>query len=208
MKVDIYNQKAEVIGETDLPEDIFSAELNKETVSFVVRWQMAKKRAGVACTKGRSEVAGSKKKPWAQKGTGRARAGTVTSPVWRGGGVTFGPKPRDYSFAVPKKVRASALRQVLSDKVKENAFVVVDTLQFDSPKTKNFKEVVSAFKKEGKKVLVVDADTSNTNLYLSLRNLTGVNMLPAVGLNVYDVMYHDTLLCTQKGLESIQARFK
>ncbi len=208
MKIDIYNQKAEVVGEAELSERVFAAELNKETVSFVVKWQMAKKRSGNACTKGRSEVAGSKKKPWAQKGTGRARAGTVTSPLWRGGGVTFGPKPRDFSFSVPKKVRASALRQVLSDKVREKALLIVDDFKIDEAKTKAFKEIVTAFEKQGKKLLVVDADCENSNLYLSLRNLPGVNLLPAGGLNVYDVLYHDALLCTQKGLESIEARLK
>jgi len=206
MKTNLYNQNAEVIGEENLGEGIFEVPLDKEAVSMVVKWQLAKRRAGNACTKGRSDVSGGGKKPWKQKGTGRARAGTSRSPLLRGGGITFGPKPRGYAFGLPKRVRSSALKQVLSNKAGDEKFIVVDDFNFDAPKTKDFVKSLESFKLSGK-VLVVDVDIENDNLYLSLRNLPGVNVLPTAGLNVYDIMNHDTILCTQKGLRSIEERF-
>jgi large subunit ribosomal protein L4 len=166
---------------------------------------MANARLGTHETKVRSEVAGGGAKPWKQKGTGRARAGTSRSPLWRGGGITFGPKPRNYEFSLQKKVRSNALRQVLSTKAGSEKFIVVDDFAFDAPRTKDFIKSLNSFKLTGK-VLVVDADNENDNLYLSLRNLPGVNVLPCEGLNVYDVMNHETVLCTQKGLRAIEAR--
>jgi len=206
MKTNLYNQNAEVIGEENLIEEIFQVRLDKEAVSMVVKWQLAKRRAGNACTKGRSDVSGGGKKPWKQKGTGRARAGTSRSPLWRGGGITFGPKPRDYEFSLQKKVRTSALKQVLSLKAGEEKFIVIDDFSFELPKTKDFVKSLDTFKLAGK-VLVVDGDNENDNLYLSLRNLQGVNVLPSEGLNVYDIMNHETIVCTQKGLRAIEARF-
>ncbi|MBF0275552.1 MAG: 50S ribosomal protein L4 [Nitrospinae bacterium] len=205
MKTKLYNQNSEVIGEEQLKDDVFAVALSKETVSFVVKWQLAKRRSGNASTKGRSEVKGSGKKPYKQKGTGRARAGSIKSPLWRGGGITFGPKPRDYSFSIPKTLRKNALKQVLSDKVANESFYVVDNITFEQPKTKDFNQLLEKFNFD-RKVLLVDGDKENVNLYLSLRNVPGVNILPSEGLNVYDVLFHDVVLCTQKGLRAIEER--
>ena len=155
-KVQILNQQGENVGELELNEAIFGVDVNEHVVYEVVRNQLANKRQGTQSAKTRSEVRGGGKKPWRQKGTGRARQGSIRSPQWRGGGVVFAPKPRDYSYAVPKKVRRLAIKSVLTDKVNDNEMIVLDKLSLDAISTKKAVEVLKNIKADKKALVVVD----------------------------------------------------
>ena len=177
---EVLNSLAEKVGEIDLNDALFSVEVNTGILHEVVCMQRANQRSGNACTKTRGEVSGGGAKPWRQKGTGRARAGSRTSPVWRGGGTVFGPKPRDYSYSLPKKVRRLALKMALSARNQEGNLVVVDQFNVVQAKTREFVKVMDNFKFENCLVVTGEMDEK---LGLSARNAVGYKVLPVAGLN-------------------------
>jgi len=203
--IDVVNQKGEKVDSIELDEKIFNSEIRDNLVQNVVVWQLAKRRAGTASTKTRSEVRGGGKKPWRQKGTGRARAGTNRSPVWSGGGTIFGPKPRSYDFSVNKKARKAALRSVLSAKLKDDRLTVVDKIELESPKTKLFLETVKALGLENEKTLFVIPEKDEA-LHRSSRNLYRVLVLPTAGMNVYDLLRFEHLVLLQAAIPTIRER--
>ena len=198
--ITVYTQAKEKISEMDLDPRIFESEVKGHLVHDVVRMQMARKRSGSASTKTRSMVRGGGAKPWRQKGTGRARAGTNRSPLWRGGGIVFGPHPRDYDLAIPKKVRKGALRSVLSLRKQEGRLWVLKNLDFDEIKTKRFVEFLEIF--DLKDALIV-LDEKNMAVERSARNIPGVKVLRVEGLNVYDILAHEQLVLVEKAVERI-----
>ena len=200
---DIYNTRAEKVGEIDLNDALFGVEVNTGILHEVVCMQRANRRSGNACTKTRGEVSGGGAKPWRQKGTGRARAGSRTSPVWRGGGTVFGPKPRDYSYSMPKKVKRLALRMALSARCQEGNVVIVDQLELSAVKTKEFVKVMENFKFDN--CLIVTKDP-NDILGLSVRNTVGFDVLPVAGLNVFDILKHSKLMLVQSSLNNLEER--
>lgn len=179
-KVALLNVEGAQVGEIELNDAVFGVEPNESVVHEAVVLQMASWRQGTHCTKSRGEVRGGGRKPWRQKGTGRARAGTSRSPLWRGGAITFGPKPRNYSFSIPKKKRRLALKSVLSSKVAENEIIVLDALNFDQPKTKEMVKVLNALKVDNK-ALVVTAEVDE-NVTKSARNIEGVTPVAAASI--------------------------
>lgn len=203
--VNVYNTSREAVGTLELSEEVFGAEVKEHLFHLLVRYQLAARRAGTHATKCRSWVAGGGRKPWRQKGTGRARQGSTRSPQWRGGGVVFGPHPRSHAFDVPKKVRRAALRGALSRRAGENALVVLDALQFEEAKTRHFASFMKRF--DFNKVLVVVPELEES-LDRASRNLPGVTILPVVGLNVYDVLRHQKLVMTVGAVEGVIERLK
>jgi len=193
------------IGELELKDSVFGIQPNQAVLYDFVKMQLANKRAGTSSTKTRAEVSGGGKKPWRQKGTGRARVGSSRNPVWTGGGIAFGPKPRDYSYRLPKKVRRLAMKSALSSKVIDNNIIVVDALQFEEPKTKLMAQTLEALK-VGKKTLLVTM-SADTNVIKSARNLPGVKPLTADFINVYDLLNYDTLLITQDAVAKVEEVF-
>jgi large subunit ribosomal protein L4 len=192
--VDVFDLERQKVGEVTLPDAIFAAEVKPHLLHEVVTMQMANRRQGTHSTLGRSEVRGGGKKPWRQKGTGRARHGTIRSPLWRGGGIVHGPKPRDYSYSVPKKVRKAALRSALSSKLGDGAVTVLEHFDLPEIKTKGFVKVLETFGLES--VLIV-VDGENDRLRRSARNVPDVKVLRAEGLNVYDVLRYKALVLTR-----------
>lgn len=201
--VDIYNTKNEKVGEVGLNEKVFDLQVKEYLLHDVVRMQRAAKRAGTACTKTRVEVRGGGAKPWRQKGTGRARAGTRRSPLWRGGGVTFGPKPRDYSFKVNKKIKKQALAMAMSARLQEGNLVVLDDFTMDAIKTKDFVSVMNTLEIDNCLIVI---DGVNENLDKSSRNVNGYRVLPAEGVNVYDILLHKKLVLVKPVIESLEKR--
>jgi large subunit ribosomal protein L4 len=203
MKVDVLNMQNQVVSQVELPEEVFGVEPKEHVVHQVVRMQLANRRAGTASTKNRALVSGSRRKPWRQKGTGRARAGSRQSPIWRGGGVVFGPHPRDYSIKVNKKVRRAALRMVLSDKLREGKLKILEEIQLTSISTKSMVEVLNNLGVDS--VLIVTAQRDEV-IEKSARNIPRVKVLPVVGLNVYDILLYDYLILSRDSLELIERR--
>ncbi|QSX07489.1 50S ribosomal protein L4 [Alkalibacter rhizosphaerae] len=201
-KIDVINIKGEKIEELTLSDAIFGIEPNEAAVHQVVVAQLANKRQGTQSAKTRSEVRGGGRKPWRQKGTGRARAGTIRSPLWKGGGVIFAPKPRDYTKKVNKKMNRLAMKSVLSAKVAENELLVLDSIVMDAPKTKEMTAILSAIK-AGKKTIIV-LDSVNENIYKSARNIEGVITATVDTLNVYDLLNYDCLVATKGSVEKIE----
>ncbi len=201
--VKIVNTKNESVGEIELRDDLFNREVKEHILHEVVRMQRAARRSGNACTKTRVEVRGGGAKPWRQKGTGRARAGTRNSPIWRGGGVTFGPKPRDYSFKLNRKVKQQAIAMAMSARVQEGNLIVLDEFTMEAIKTKDFVGVMKALDVENALII---ADTANVNLTKSSRNVYGYKVLPADGLNVYDILLHKKLILVQPEIENLEKR--
>ena len=204
-KVAVYNMLGAQVGEIELNDDVFGIEPNKAVMYDFIKMQLANKRQGTSSTKTRTEVRGGGKKPWRQKGTGRARVGSSRNPVWRGGGIAFGPKPRDYSYKLPQKVRRLALKSALSSKALDNKILVVDEFSFDQPKTKVMVQALEALK-VGKKTLLVTAD-GNVNVVKSARNIEGVKPMRADFINVYDILKHDTLLMTKDAVAMVEEVF-
>lgn len=204
-KVAVYNMQGDQVGEMDLNDKVFGVEPNEAVIQQFVKMQLANKRAGNACTKTRAEIRGGGKKPWKQKGTGRARVGSSRNPVWKGGGIVFGPKPRDYSYKLPRKVRRLAFKSALSSKVADNNIIIVDSLNFDEPKTSKMVETLGLLK-AGKKTLVITAD-SNMNVYKSARNIPGVKSLKVDYINVFDVLKYETLLLTKDAVNRVEEVF-
>ncbi|GIN22823.1 MAG TPA: 50S ribosomal protein L4 [Bacillus bacterium] len=201
-KVAVYNQEGSKVGELDLNESIFGIEPNNHVLFEAIVMQQASLRQGTSKVKTRSEVRGGGRKPWRQKGTGRARQGSIRSPQWRGGGTVFGPVPRSYSYKLPKKVRRLAIKSALSAKVQEESILVVEALTFDAPKTKEFAKVLKNLP-VGKKALVV-TDVQEDNVALSARNIPGVTVIDANSINVLDVVGHETLILTKAAVEKVE----
>jgi len=201
--VDVYNIGRTVISQLELSDSIFAVPVKPHVLHEVVLYQLAKRRAGTAKTKGRSEVAGGGKKPWRQKGTGRARAGTSRSPIWRGGGTIHGPQPRSYDMRVPKKVRRLALKMALSQKLLDHELTVLDTLQLERIKTKDFAAVLERFELGKTLIVLPHADEM---VEKSARNIPNVKVLRSEGLNVYDLLDYHNVLLTQESIGKIEER--
>ncbi|MBN1614258.1 MAG: 50S ribosomal protein L4 [Deltaproteobacteria bacterium] len=195
---DIENNK---VSEIDLSDAVFGADINADVLYEVVRMQMATRRSGTASTKERNEIRGGGKKPWRQKGTGRARAGTIRSPLWRGGGTIFGPHPRSYAYKVPKKVRRLALISALSMKFKKERLLILREFPMDEIKTKRFKAVMDRL---GLKQALVVIDGSHTNLEKSSRNVKDVKVIKSEGLNVRDLLRYDYLVLLEPTIDRIE----
>ena len=196
----VIDQKGKAAGNVDLNEEIFGIEPNEAVVFDAIIRQRAGKRQGTSAVKNRSAVRGGGRKPWRQKGTGRARQGSIRAPQWRGGGVVFGPTPRSYKMNMPRKARRLAMKSVLSQKVADNELVVLDQLTLAAPKTKDLKAVLDSANINGK-VLVVSDDK---NVQLSGKNLPKVKVVPVNGLNVVDAVNYDTLVLTQDAIKRIE----
>jgi large subunit ribosomal protein L4 len=201
--VDVVNVAGDVVSQTELNDSIFNVPVKKSVLHQVVTAQLAAKRAGTASVKRRSDVKGSRHKLYRQKGTGRARKGDIKSPILRGGGVIFGPDPRDFTKKVLKKVRKLALKMALSSKVQEQQLVVVDNMDLDEIKTKVFSGIISELNAE--KALIITAE-KNERLELSSRNVPGVKVLQAQGMNVYDILKYPKLVLVQPAIEGIEGR--
>ncbi|OQX66972.1 MAG: 50S ribosomal protein L4 [Sorangiineae bacterium NIC37A_2] len=203
-KVDVFNLKREKVGELELSDEVFGAEVREQMLHEVVVAQLASRRAGTRAGKERAAVQGSSKKIYKQKGTGNARHGSIRAPIFVGGGRAHPPKPQDWSYRPPRRVRIGALRGALSLLVKEGRFTVVDSIDLGEAKTKKLVSVLSDLK-AGKKNLVVDAG-ENQSLKLSIRNLKESNFLPPEGVNVYDLLRHDHLVVSKAAVKALEAR--
>lgn len=201
-KVTLFKQDGTTNGEIELNSEIFGIEPNENVVFDAVIMQRASLRQGTHAVKNRSAVSGGGRKPWRQKGTGRARQGSIRSPQWRGGGIVFGPTPRSYSYKLPKKVRRLAIKSVLSQKVLDNKLVVVEALQFDAPKTKEFAQVLSNLNVETKVLVVVES--SNDFALLAGRNIPNVTIVDETDVTVLDVVNNDKLLFTKAALSKVE----
>lgn len=200
--VSLFKQDGTQNGTVELNADIFGIEPNNDVVFEAVVMQRASMRQGTHAVKNRSAVRGGGKKPWRQKGTGRARQGSIRSPQWRGGGIVFGPTPRSYAYSIPKKMRRLALKSVLSQKVLDESLVVVDEFKFETPKTKDFVQSLSKLNVEKKALLVLEED--NESAVLAARNLSNVKIVEPTGINVLDIMNSDKLVITQKALSQVE----
>jgi len=200
--VKVRNLKNEEIGEVQLSDAVFGAPLNEPLIHAAVRNFMANARQGTSATKTRGDVSGAGRKLWKQKGTGRARIASLRSPLWKGGGNTHGPQPRDWSYGMPRKMRQGALRSALSERVREGNVVVVDGWSIDKPKTKDFAASLGSLGFEGK-TLIVDS-LENENLILSARNIRRAKVVNSFGLNIYDLLYHDHLVLSRSAAEELE----
>lgn len=196
------------VTDVALDEAVFGADPAPQLWHDVVKMQLANRRQGTASTRTRCEVRGGGKKPWKQKGTGRARSGTRRSPVWRGGGTVFGPKPRDYGYVVPRQVRAAALRAALSEKVRTGKLIVVESLSVEEPNTKAFNGLLARLGVQGSALIVVDQAGRDDAIVKSCRNLPHLMLLPMQGLNVYDILRCDTLVLTRGALVAVEEAWR
>jgi large subunit ribosomal protein L4 len=203
-KIDVKNVSGKVVGSVELDDAVFAEEVNEHLLWEVVKWQRAKARSGNASTKTRAEISRSNIKPWKQKGTGRARSGDKSSPVWVGGGQTHGPRPRDYEYTMPRKARKKALRCALSVRAGEQKIIVLDAFSIDG-KTKSVHQALKAL--GAGKTLIIDAG-DNQALVRGTRNLKSAKWIAPEGLNVYDVLDHDTLVLTQGALSAVHEALK
>lgn len=206
MKVKVLTFDNKESGEITLNADIFGAKPRKDILARVVHWQLAKRRAGTHKTKGISEISGTTKKPHAQKGTGRARQGSLRSPQMRGGAVIFGPVVRSHEFSLPKKVRQLGLKVALSGKAADNQLVIIKDANLTSAKVKDFKKVIANF--GWKSALIIDGDTVNENLKKATANLYKIDVLPTIGANVYDILNHENLILTEAAVKQLEERLK
>ncbi len=202
MMIEVLDKKGSKVTQMELDDAVYGGPVKEHLFYEVVKMQMANRRAGTASTKTKGEVSGGGAKPWKQKGTGRARSGSNRSPLWRHGGTTFGPKPRDYSYKVPRKVMKAALRSALSLKAQQGQLKVFDSLELDSPKTKKALELL---KKTGSAGALIVIEGGNRNLELAVRNLKDYKVIEAVGLNVYDVLDYEGLFMTRAAFEKVEA---
>ena len=206
IKIKSVDMAAKAAGNVDLDEDVFGLPVRKDILHRVVRWQLAKRRAGTHSTKGVSEITGTSKKPWKQKGTGRARFGSLKAPQMRGGGVAFGPTPRSHAHALPKKVRKLGLKMALSAKQAEGQLVVLKSANLKSGKTR---DLAASLEKFGwSRPLVVTGTEVDESFARAARNLRSIDLLPQQGANVYDILRHDTLVLTADAVEALEARLK
>jgi large subunit ribosomal protein L4 len=198
---DVFDIEKKKVAQVDLNDAVFGAEVNEAIIYDVVKMQLASRRSGTASTKTRSDVSGGGKKPWRQKGTGRARAGTTRSPIWRGGGIVFGPHPRDYSYSIPKKVRKKAIISALSMKFKDNKMLILKDFPMEKISTRIFKGVFDLFSL--KKALFI-LDDKNEVLLKSSRNIKNVKMIRSEGINVYDILNHEHLILLEPSVKKIE----
>lgn len=205
-QVDVHDLEGKVVGQVDLPASIAEGQVKLHLIHQMVKYQLAKRRGGTHSTLTRKEVHGSGNKPWRQKGTGRARSGDVKSPIWRHGGTVFGPKPRSYEQKMPKKMRRGALRSALSLKLREGKLKVVSDFDLPEPKTRLMVDALKKLDAEGKTLLV--SESEQLNFLAALKNIPKTKPLRVEGLNVYDIMWHEHLLCTKGALEAIARRFE
>ncbi|HWC75982.1 MAG TPA: 50S ribosomal protein L4 [Blastocatellia bacterium] len=199
--VKVVNLSNEEVGEIELSDDVFGAPLNKPLIYSAVKSYLANQRSGTSATKTRGNTSGSGKKLWRQKGTGRARIASLRSPLWRGGGNVHGPQPRDWSYAIPKKMKRGAIRSVLSERLREGGLVIVESFELQSHKTKDFAGALSTLGLD-KRTLIVDS-VDNHNLALSSRNLPNVNHVSAANVNVYDLLTHEQLALTREAASAL-----
>lgn len=202
-KVTLYNIAGEAAGEFELNDSVFGVAYNEAVIHQAVVRQMSNERLGTHATKTRGLVRGGGKKPWKQKGPGRARVGSIRSPLWVGGGTVFGPTPRSYAKAMPRKARQLAVKSALSEKLRADELVILDQIEFDAPKTKQVVKMLDAFKADGK-ALIVDGGEKAANTILSARNLPGVKALTADGINIYDLVHYTKLFMTKSAVEKIE----
>ena len=199
--VGVFNKEGNKVADMELNENVFAAEVNEYALHQVVVALLANKRQGTQSTKTRSEVRGGGIKPWRQKGTGRARQGSIRAPQWIKGGIVFAPKPRDYRVSVPKSMRKVAMKSALTSKVQENQMIVLESLNFEAPKTKNIVGMLKAL--EVNKALIITAE-SNEVVYKSARNIQGINIIPANNINVYDLLKYEKLIITKDAVSKIE----
>lgn len=201
-KLGIHNINGEKVGELELLKEIFDAEIKEYAVHQVVVAQLANKRQGTQSAKTRAEVSGGGKKPWRQKGTGRARQGSIRSPQWIHGGVVFAPKPRDYRMSIPKTLRRVAMKSVLTSKVRENEMIVLNEISFEAPKTKELIKVLGNLKVDSKSLIITE--NVNKNVYRSSTNLENVKVIPVNNINVYDLLNYTKLIITQGAVKKLE----
>lgn len=202
-EVSLYDIKGQEVGNVDLNDEVFAVEINEHVVHEAVTAQLAAKRAGTAKTKTRSEVSGGGSKPWRQKGTGRARHGSIRSPLWVGGGTTFGPQPRSYEKDISKKEKKLAVKSALTDKVEEEDLIVVDDFSFEQPKTKQMVTVLENLNLQDEKVLIV-LNEKDENVYKSARNIPGVRVTTADRITVYDIVNYNKLVMVESAISPIE----
>ena len=210
--VDVINMNGDKIGQAELKDEIFNIEINQDAMHVAVVQFLANQRQGTKCTKTRAEVRGGGRKPWRQKGTGRARQGSIRSPQWRGGGVVFAPKPRDFSFKVNKKFKRLALKSALSARFKENKLLVLDKLELDEIKTKKFAQIIKNIGLENQKSLFVIENNkqninSSRNIIMSAKNLFNIKTVGADLINTYEILNHRNLILTIDAVNKIQEVF-
>jgi large subunit ribosomal protein L4 len=199
--VAVYNMKGEEVGSLELNDAVFGAKINEHLVHMSVVQYLANKRQGTQKAKTRSEVSGGGRKPWRQKGTGHARQGSIRAPQWKGGGVVFAPTPRDYSFKMNKKEKRAALKSVLTSKVNDSKFIVLDELKLDEIKTKKFQEVMENLKVSKALVIINDNDQ---NIVMSARNIPKIKTALTNTINVYDILKYDTVVVTKDAVATIE----
>lgn len=199
--VDLFNREGQKVGDMQLSDNVFAVEVNESVLHQVVVAQLANKRQGTQSAKTRAEVSGGGKKPWRQKGTGRARQGSTRAPQWIHGGIVFAPKPRDYRMAIPKSMKRVAMKSALTSKVNDKSILVLESLELETPKTKEIVKMLGAL--EAKKALIVVSE-SNDVVYKSVRNIEGATVIPVNNLNVYDILKHDKFIVTKEAVEKIE----
>jgi len=201
-KAAVYNVSGEQVSEMELKDSVFGVEINEHAMHQVVKNQLANKRQGTKSSLTRAEVRGGGRKPWRQKGTGRARHGTIRSPLWVGGGVTFAPKSRDYSYTLPKKLRRVAMKSALSSKVASEQIKILEELKLDAPKTKEMANILKSLE-AGKKALIVITDNDEA-IVRSAKNIPGVQTISVNTLNVYDILKYDHFIITKDAVERVE----
>ena len=201
-KVTLYNIAGQAAGEVELNDSIFGVEYNEAVIHQAVVRQQANERLGTHATKTRGLVRGGGKKPWRQKGTGRARVGSIRSPLWVGGGTVFGPTPRSHAKGMTKKARRLAVKSALSEKLRANELIVIDQINFEAPKTKQVVEMMKAF--EASKALIIDGGKAVENTVLSARNIPGVKAIGTCGIKIYDLVHYTKLFITQEAVKQIE----
>ncbi len=201
-KVAVYNVSGEQISEIELNDDVFGVEVNENAMYEVVKNQLANRRQGTQSVKTRSDVRGGGRKPWRQKGTGRARVGSIRSPIWVGGGVAFAPKPRSYSYKLPKKARRIAMKSALTSKINNDEFIVLDELNMDAPKTKEMANILKNINAD-KKALIIMSER-NDAVIKSARNIPGVKTASVNTLNVYDILKYDKFIITEDAVRKVE----
>ncbi|MGL5540441.1 MAG: 50S ribosomal protein L4 [Erysipelotrichaceae bacterium] len=200
----VINQEGKELREITLNPEVFGIEPNQQVIFDAIVMQRASMRQGTHDVKNRTEVAGGGRKPWRQKGTGRARQGSTRSPQWRGGGIVFGPTPRSYAYRLNKKVRRLALKSVLSEKVLSNDMIVLDALQLEAPKTKDFNKIITAINATRKTLFVVSNTEDFDNAFLSMRNIPSMMMLTADAINVYDIVNANKIVFTEAAVKEVE----
>ncbi len=201
-KVALYNMQGETVGEVDLADDVFAVPVNDDLLHAAVVMYLANQRQGTVATKTRSLVRGGGRKPWRQKGTGRARQGSIRAPHWKGGATVFGPQPRDYGYTMPRKARRNALKSALSAKLLSGGIRVLDRLGFEQPRTREMAAVLSNLQVDGKALIVTAGH--DPAVYKSARNIPGVDAMAAADLNVYQVLNHDNVVLTREAVERVE----